>query len=41
VVQLTPGTHTGFGVAIWDGSNSERAGIKAFSGAVWLDLELE
>ncbi len=41
VVQLTPGTHTGFGVAIWDGGNSERGGVKAFSGAVWLDLELE
>ncbi len=41
VAQLTAGTKTGFGVAIWDGSNKERGGIKAFSGAVWLELELE
>lgn len=38
--QLTPGTETGFGVAIWDGANAERAGIKAFSGN-WLPLNIE
>jgi DMSO reductase family type II enzyme heme b subunit len=30
--QITPGSDTGFGVAIWEGSHKERAGIKAFSG---------
>lgn len=32
VAQLKPGQVTGFGVAIWEGNHSERAGIKAFSG---------
>lgn len=32
VVELQPGTEIGFGVAIWGGSNSERAGIKSFTG---------
>jgi len=30
--RITPGSDTGFGVAIWEGSHKERAGIKAFSG---------
>ena len=34
-----PGQETGFGVAIWEGSNSERAGIKSFSGN-WMPLQL-
>jgi DMSO reductase family type II enzyme heme b subunit len=38
--QLEPGQETGFGVAIWEGSNRERAGIKAFSGD-WKPLILE
>lgn len=38
--QLAPGVETGFGVAIWEGSNQERAGIKSFSGD-WLPLFLE
>jgi DMSO reductase family type II enzyme heme b subunit len=38
--QLAPGQETGFGVAIWDGSNRERAGIKAFSGD-WKPLMIE
>jgi len=38
--QLQPGQPTGFGVAIWEGSHQERAGIKAFSGD-WLPLDLE
>lgn len=38
--QLTPGQQTGFGVAIWEGSNRERAGIKAFSGD-WKPLIIE
>ncbi|MCP5042449.1 MAG: hypothetical protein GY944_15600 [bacterium] len=39
-VQLTPGSETAFGVAVWDGANAERAGIKAFSGN-WLPLALD
>jgi DMSO reductase family type II enzyme heme b subunit len=31
VAQLEPGQKTQFGVAIWEGSHGERAGIKAFS----------
>jgi DMSO reductase family type II enzyme heme b subunit len=38
--QLTPGSETGFGVAIWDGSNQERGGLKSFSGD-WLPLTIE
>lgn len=41
VAQLEPGTATGFGVAVWDGSRGERAGIKAFSGPLWLELKLD
>jgi complex iron-sulfur molybdoenzyme family reductase subunit gamma len=37
--QLEPGQVTGFGVAIWEGSNGERAGLKAFSGE-FLELSL-
>jgi DMSO reductase family type II enzyme heme b subunit len=37
---LEPGVETGFGVAIWEGSNAERAGLKAFSGD-WLPIVLE
>lgn len=40
VAQLSAGTQTGFGVAIWEGSHGERAGIKAFSGD-WRELVLE
>jgi DMSO reductase family type II enzyme heme b subunit len=32
VAQLSPGQVTGYAVAVWDGSNSERGGLKAFSG---------
>ena len=39
VAQLSSGEQTGFGVAIWEGSHGERAGIKAFSGD-WLPLSL-
>ncbi len=38
--QLEPGQETGFGVAIWEGSSRERAGIKAFSGD-WKPLIIE
>lgn len=38
--QLAAGQETGFGVAIWEGSNMERGGIKAFSG-IWVPLTLE
>jgi DMSO reductase family type II enzyme heme b subunit len=37
--QLREGQETSFGVAIWEGSNKERAGIKAFSGD-WKPLTL-
>jgi DMSO reductase family type II enzyme heme b subunit len=40
VAQLEPGQKTGYGVAIWEGSHGERAGIKAFSGD-WQELYLE
>jgi DMSO reductase family type II enzyme heme b subunit len=39
VAQLTPGEATGFGVAIWEGASSERAGLKSFSGD-WRELRL-
>lgn len=39
VVQLEPGTATGYAVAVWEGSHRERAGIKAFSGD-WRELRL-
>ena len=41
MAQLEPGAKTGFAVAVWDGSNSERAGIKAYSGPVWKELQLD
>jgi complex iron-sulfur molybdoenzyme family reductase subunit gamma len=40
VAQLEVGAETGFGVAVWDGANGERAGIKAFSGD-WQELVLD
>jgi DMSO reductase family type II enzyme heme b subunit len=40
-VQLEPGQSTGFGVAIWEGGQGERAGIKAISGDDWIPLEIE
>ena len=40
VAQLEPGGTTPFAVAVWEGSNSERAGIKAFSGE-WRELVLD
>lgn len=39
-VQLEAGGATKVGFAVWQGSNQERAGLKAFSNS-WLDLELE
>lgn len=38
-VQLTPGAASEYAVAVWEGSQGERAGIKAFSLA-WRPLEL-
>ena len=38
-VQLAPGASTEFAVAIWEGSNGERGGIKSFSGS-WRELRL-
>ncbi len=40
LIQLERGGSTQFGVAIWEGANGERAGIKAFSGE-WRELVLE
>jgi len=39
-VQLKAGGTTRFGVAVWEGANGERAGIKAFSQA-WKELQFE
>jgi DMSO reductase family type II enzyme heme b subunit len=39
--QLEPGQSTGFAVAIWEGGQGERAGIKAISGDDWITLDLE
>ena len=41
LAQLEPGQSTGFGVAIWEGSQGERAGIKAISGDNWIKLDIE
>ncbi len=41
VVQLSPGGSIGFGVAVWEGGNGERAGIKAVSGFEWRALDLD
>jgi len=38
--QFAPGTQNRFGVAIWEGSHSERAGIKAFSGK-WREFTID
>ena len=38
--QIRPGSEIGFGVAIWEGSHGERAGIKAFSGN-WKPLAID
>jgi steroid C-25 hydroxylase gamma subunit len=38
-VQLTPGGETKFGVAVWNGSKGERAGIKSYSEA-WHTLKI-
>ncbi len=40
VAQLEPGQKTQFGVAVWEGSHGERAGLKAFSGE-WRELDLD
>jgi complex iron-sulfur molybdoenzyme family reductase subunit gamma len=40
VAQLQPGQTTQFGVAIWEGSRGERAGIKAYS-VDWRELVLD
>jgi complex iron-sulfur molybdoenzyme family reductase subunit gamma len=36
-VQLNPGSHIGIGFAVWEGSNGERGGVKAFS-KEWREL---
>ncbi|MCK6556047.1 ethylbenzene dehydrogenase-related protein [Candidatus Binatia bacterium] len=40
VANVQPGAPAQFSIAVWDGANSERAGIKAFS-PVWTDLTIE
>lgn len=37
---LKPGTTTKVGIAVWEGANQERAGIKAFSGT-WIDVAIQ
>ena len=39
-VSLVPGTQSQIGFAVWDGSNEERAGIKAVS-ADWTDFQIK
>lgn len=39
-IQFAPGQALRTALAVWDGGNQERAGIKAFSPA-WLDLKLD
>lgn len=39
-VQLKPGGNTGIGFAVWEGSNGERGGVKAFS-KEWRELVIE
>ena len=39
VVQLAPGQVTGYAIAVWDGAQQERGGIKSFSGD-WRELRL-
>jgi DMSO reductase family type II enzyme heme b subunit len=39
--QLEPGQSAGFGVAIWEGGQGERAGLKAISGDDWIALDIE
>jgi DMSO reductase family type II enzyme heme b subunit len=41
LAQLEPGRSSGLGVAIWEGSHGERAGLKAISGDDWIKLDLE
>lgn len=40
IAQIDVGATSGFAVAVWDGANSERGGIKAFSGD-WRELVLD
>lgn len=39
-VKLASGQNAQFSVAIWDGSNKERGGIKSYTGMMWLELTL-
>jgi len=41
LVQLEPGKTIGLGVAVWEGSHGERAGLKAISGDDWIKLDIE
>lgn len=41
VARFRPGGSTGFGIAVWEGSHAERAGIKSYSGPTWHDLSLD
>lgn len=40
VAQLNAGSDAQVAIAIWDGSNKERGGIKSYSGLQWLNLTL-
>jgi len=37
---LKPGSAAKIGIAVWEGANQERAGIKAFSGT-WIDVTIQ
>jgi DMSO reductase family type II enzyme heme b subunit len=41
LAQFEPGRSSGLGVAIWEGSHGERAGLKAISGDDWIKLDIE
>lgn len=40
VAQLKAGETKQYSIAIWDGSNKERGGIKSYTGMQWLELTL-
>ena len=41
LAEFEPGKAGGFAVAIWEGGQGERAGLKAISGDDWLKLDIE
>jgi DMSO reductase family type II enzyme heme b subunit len=41
LAEFEPGKTVGFAVAVWEGGQGERAGLKAISGDDWLKLDVE